>query len=305
MCWKYSHKMFCEIIKQLVPERALEIENIVQKNNITFVADETLVEIKFSVDKQGVVKIYTQALNRFWAHTYAYYALYDYIQNNGWENYVNFGDSEQNLQASKLLEWAVNSDRNPYDPNIKYPDGAPLPFEISDENCLSICARDITIFGLGYILLHEIAHIELKHAFNADEFTSIQQEYEADKWAAHFVMDCRRNYIEKFCPSNPSAHNIVDDKRLLALVASNYWLVKAECYNSISKNKTHPPTFERLNAIIEEFVSDDNHLLWAMSVLVLCLHLQQFHPNLIINRNFSTYKECTQYYMNCISNNIP
>jgi len=61
MSWKYSHKMFCESIKELVPERALEIEDIIQKNNITFVADETLGEIKFSVDTQGVVKIYTQA----------------------------------------------------------------------------------------------------------------------------------------------------------------------------------------------------------------------------------------------------
>jgi hypothetical protein len=167
-----------------------------------------------------------------------------------------------------------------------------------------VCVRDITIFGLGYILLHEIAHIELKHAFSADTVTSIQQEYEADKWAAHFVMDRRKDYIDEFYPNNPSAQNAVDNKRLLALVASNYWLIKSECYQGVSKNKTHPPTFERLNSVIEEFVSGDNHLLWAMSVLVLSLHLQQFHPDLIRSQNFSTYKECAQYYMNCISSNM-
>jgi len=253
--------------------------------------------IKFYINNQGTVTIHTQALKRFWAHTYAYYTFYDYLQNNGWKYNVNFGENEQTLRASKLLKWAVDSDKNPYNPN-KYPDDTLRPFEIREDSSLSVCARDITIFGLGYILLHEIAHIELKHIFNADKPTSIQQEYEADKWAAHFVMDFSKDNTIQSYPNDHSAHNAVGVKRLLALVASNYWLIKDDCYYGVSKNKTHPPTFERLNVIIEEFVLDDNHPLWAMSELILSMHL---HPYIMQDQKYLTHKERCQYYMNFIS----
>lgn len=302
MRWSYSHNFFCEVIKGLVPERASEIEDIVKKNNINFQAIKDLPEIKFQVNDKGIIEISAQPLRRFWAHIYAYYSFYNYIEHNGWKCQINFGNNKQTAKAAEVLKWAVNSDLNPRDTNIKYPNGAPIPFDINSNDPILICAKDITVYGLANILLHEIAHLELKHAFNcSDKCIAIQQENEADKWASHFVMDKMDDYIKRNYPSNSSKSETIYKKRSLALVASMHWLIKNECYYGVPHHTGHPSTFERLNAIVDELASDENDLLWAMTAFVLSLHLQQFHPDMISNQEYLTYKECAQHYMNCIS----
>lgn len=235
MCWKYSHKMFCEIIKKLVPERIFEIESLIAKHNIHFEAVEKSSKIRFCVNQQGTIRIYTQALSRFWAHTYAYYALYDYIQRNGWQRQIDFTNDKKAADAANLLSWAVNQDIKKIDTDTcsMYPNGHLSPFEVINGDYLTICARDITFYGLGYILLHEIAHLISSHSFDADIAFLIQQEYEADRWACHFVMDNIDDYITSNYPCDDSASKYIYDKRLLAIVASSYWLIKNECYKGV------------------------------------------------------------------------
>ena len=312
MPWKYSHKMFCEAIKEIVPEKKDEINKLITKHSLFFKAVKDSPNIKFCAQSDGNITIHTQSLTRFWAHTYAYFVLYDCKQNVGWQNKIDFENDKAATEAANLLKWAVNLDVNKldthvqFDMNASYPGVSIKPFEVIDGNPISVCARDITFFAIGFILLHEIAHLELTHCPDHDLDTgiAIQQEYQADMWAAHFVMDRIDNYLSEEYPGDLTAYENVFKKRMLSITACNNWLVKTECYNGISQSKSHPPMFERLSKIIDEFISDDNDSSWAMTVLVLSLHLQQSHPELITHRKFDTYKECSQFYMDCISNNF-
>ena len=304
--------MFCEAIKEVVPERKDEINELITKHSLCFKAVEDNPNIKFRVQSDGNITIHTQALTRFWAHTYAYIALYDCKQNVGWQNKIDIESDKVAAEAAILLKWAVNLDvikldtHFEFDINASYPEVSIRPFEIIHGNPISDCARDITVFGLGYILLHEIAHLELKHSSdtNTNRDIAIRQEYEADMWAAHFVMEYIDGYLNEKYPGDIFAHKNVRDKRMLSITACNNWLVKTECYDGISQSQSHPPMFERLSRIIDEYISDDNDLCWAMTVLVLSLHLQQSHPELIAGQEFGTFKECSQFYMDHISNDF-
>jgi hypothetical protein len=295
--------MFCKLIKEVVPERKEEIDELIIKHSLNFKAVEDSPEIRFCVRSTGEITINTQALERFWAHTYAYYALYECKQ-NGWQNEIDFKNNNLATEAATLLEWAVALDTQTLDTRkCLYPDVSIKPFEVVEDDSLSVCARDITLFGLGYILLHEIAHLEQQHSvdLNNDRATAIQQEYEADMWAAHFVMDKIDVYLNENYSGDTNAEKIVRIKRMLLITCCSNWLVKTECYAGISQSKTHPPMFERLGKIIDEFVSDDNDLSWGMTALVLSWHIQQSHPELIGGQKFDTYKERAQFYMDCIS----
>ncbi len=304
--------MFCESIKEIVPERKDEIDGIIKKHALDFQIIEDCPKIKFCVQSNGNITTYTQALERFWAHTYAYFSLYECEQNTGRQNKIDFENGKIATEAAILLKWAVNLDINQFDArvhfdiNSSYPNISIKPFQVIAGNAISVCARDITVFAIGFILLHEIAHLELHHSFDLDidRDIAIQQEYQADMWAAHFVMDRIEYYLNEKYHNDISAHETVFKKRMLSITACNNWLVKTECYSGLSMSKTHPPMFERLGKIIDEFVSDDNDLSWAMTAFILSLHIRQSHPELIVGQKFDTYKECAQYCMDCISRNF-
>jgi hypothetical protein len=233
--------------------------------------------------------------------------LYECKQNVGWQNEIDFKNNILATEAATLLEWAVALDTQKLNAQkCLYPNVSIKPFEVIKGDSLSVCARDITLFGLGYILLHEIAHLELQHSFdpNIDRSIAIQQEYQADMWAAHFVMDKIDVYLDNNYSGDAKAEKNVHIKRMFLITCCSNWLVKTECYAGISQSKTHPPIFERLSKIIDEFISDDNDLTWAMTAFILSLHIQQSHPELIVGQKFDTYKECAQYYMDCISRNF-
>lgn len=293
----------------MIPERSKEVDELIKNQKIHFVPETDSPKIKFCVDPNGVITVYTKALTRLWATTYAHFRLYDYAQRiNALGRYVSFSEDKHASEAASLLAWAVKLDHNVAQPSkyyalySQYPGNSLQFFGVKDGDVLGISAQAISVFSIGYILLHEIAHLELKHA-PSDEVnstTSIQQEYEADMWAARFVM----SGIDKYCKQNAldrNASRSVFDKRLLSILACNYWLVIRECYEGVSKKVTHPPMFERLRKIVCEFVVDDNHLAWAMTSVILSLHLQRLHKGAIPNERFNTFREYVEYCMDYIS----
>ncbi len=310
MCWKYSHEFFCYAIKELVPERIDEIDKHLISHRVKFRAIKDSDRVRFCVHPNGEIEIYTKALTRLWAHTYAYFALYDYIENVGWQRNIDFTRNKNAAEAADLLKWAVTRDietcceyvnlnmASSADCNIPIE-----PFSVKSGSDLSVSARDIAVFAIGHVLLHEIAHLELRHDFDLDldRDIAIHQEYEADMWAAHFVMDKMEHYIGNKYGGEAVVSKVVFKKRLLSIVACGAWLVKTECYFGASQEQSHPPMFERLGKIIGEFVSDENHLAWAMTVVVLTLHLQPDYLGMIFEKKFRTFKECAQHYMDLIS----
>lgn len=300
---QYSHDSLCEIIKVSVPERKSNIDALIQKHTISFIPDTISLKFRSYVKPNGNIIIHTKPLTRLWASTYAHFRLYDYVQkNNGIGKYLSFSKDKDANEAAELLAWAVKLDNNCDHPSkydalySQYP-GDVSPFGFKNEDVLGMGVQDISIFSIGYILLHEIAHLELIHTPVNDVSISISQEYEADRWAANFVMD----HIKQYCSQRMEPFEDVFLKRLLSLLVCSYWLITRECSEGVSTNHSHPPIFERLNKIICEFVNDPNHLAWALTSVILSLHLQRIHREASPLQQFMTFREYSDYCMNYIS----
>jgi len=305
---KYSDAFFKDILREVIPERATEIDELLVRHGITIRADATEYRPKFFVDPNThEITVSTSWIPRIYGHAYAYLSLYEVIEKAKAENHhirkVTTAD-EGFARAMAVLEWAMKRDAiaKPADdataPGLQdYPSDVPLPFDPDSNDPRHRVACDVALMTLGLILLHEIAHIELDHNLVRGP-DSLTQEYEADARAAAFFLDKCDVYGEEY------GHSLAEvrRKRVLALVIGELWLLHFEVHFGVTTSESHPPTYDRLSNLVGQQAEDGTDVAWAMAATVLCLHYQARYGIPHGDAVFKDFRECYQYYANLLSN---
>jgi hypothetical protein len=230
------------------PERKEEFERLYEKLAWRFQTDVTEGTYGFSADTvdeppRNVIDLPLAALERTWAYVYAYLLLFDVTRANpGVE--ITSEYSPEVRDAFELLNWANAGERAKK--RLDWPDALPRPDSKSVDAARLEKTNEFFLGALAFIVLHEVAHIELGHTTvkKAPDNMKMNNERAADYWAAKWLFDRMTEYSteEKF------------------RINRGVWVVLAlailnlvEFNNREGMPTSHPPTIERLLTFLNNF----------------------------------------------------
>jgi hypothetical protein len=265
----------------MAQERALELFEMTDKLGIIvgFTLEQ---DVLLSVDpetKNILLGIYHA--ERLWAAVFAYSRVFNIVSERGGDGiaFIQFDSRGADYDWMELLgrslkrKWTVDE--------ATLPKHLPNP-AIPNDTKVAI-ATSWFLDVVGYMLLHEIGHLVRRHSeilaslrksrpYGAlrEDYNKI--EYEADEWAAHWLLDT--------CRSQPYEHEFV--KRSTAVSVALAILASREAEHRSWGGDRHPDPMDRLLRFLQSFGSapgvDEPEKMgpaWVAAVIVLLLHLAE------------------------------
>jgi hypothetical protein len=163
------------------PNRAEEIRELVAKHRIRLEVNDREVSTDFTVKKDRRIRTSLRGLEHLWGSLHAYLLLFDLAKANPGQ-VMDLLSSPGGQVAREFLIWAFG------DPSVPWPQDLPRPSDTT--NRMVVATNSLFLLSCGFILLHEIGHVVLRHlkqsATNPE--TKIRREYAADDWAAEFIV---------------------------------------------------------------------------------------------------------------------
>jgi len=123
-----------------------------------------------------------------WAYTYFYLAILDLLPKYPKGVEIDLISLEEIQPARGLAKWALECEKNKT--QTAWPTGLPRP-DVDDGSDDRISkAKPYFLHAVCFLMLHEIGHIHHKHPTSrfVDRETSYKWEFEADEWAADFML---------------------------------------------------------------------------------------------------------------------
>lgn len=289
-----------EVMKQVSPEKADQLEAIVTDLGITFRIDNNAGEIHFQADsRRKVIVVGTKCLSRLWVHAFAYFTFFTDLvplKVSDPSAPLKLQSSDRLRKAAALLKWAVKADLHFQLGGTRELDSsmASLPPEIepifSDREFAvdkRFADRHATV-ALGFILHHELAHVRLGHIATKG-LLSIEQEKEADRAAAEWLL------------GSPDLDGKELLKRQLGVTIALGWLASRNVYIGHSST-THPPAWDRLYQVLEQYVENDDAIAWAFAAALLGVHLEnQRRSEIDLGKECESFKEGVNDYIDILS----
>jgi hypothetical protein len=257
----------------LAPERAKELQRLIDERNIKFQLDEITHEMKFDgadlFGGLGLVCVGLRGLERLWVHAYAAMHVYLRFQSGGFSQPIKLTDTSEGRVVEEILNWALQGELHgnptPWPDNLPHPKSQPT----DQQNQL---ANELFLGATGFAVLHEIGHLARGHRgvpLNRD--VSYREEFEADEWAYDWVMDRWRDYRPDEAVFTKRATLVAS---LFALIAINQVYYPRRVVES-----RHPNTIDRLLQFLIKHANEDSGLsvglVWSVPALTIHLHLSQ------------------------------
>lgn len=172
----------------IIPERHGELRALIASGiSIELDGDSQDFYIAANVEKRKVI-LGLAALERVWAYTYFYLAILDLLPKHPKGVEIDLISLPGIQPARGLAKWALECEKNKT--QSPWPDGLPRP-DVDDgsDNRISK-AKPYFLHAVCFLMLHEIGHIHHKHPISkfVDRETSYKWEFEADEWAADFML---------------------------------------------------------------------------------------------------------------------
>jgi hypothetical protein len=272
-----------ESIYRIAPERGDELRAIIKARDIVGALDLNNPENKFEAwPGMGVVLFSLRGMERFWIYGAGTMFTYRAFQENGFQQDYSFAASPLGQEVQRLLIWATNEES--WNRGVKWPVGSLVPGAHRDEWDVAKLADEIFLGAMGFVALHEIAHLELGHRANVDQATSIADEFAADAWAFDWIM----SQWGKFSP-DPR----VFQKRTVLTAAVLALMASLRLYRKpLNTPATHPNPILRLRAFLEKHATPGNGLpvglAWGVATTTLSIHLQHA-PGYNVNQRWNDF----------------
>lgn len=283
---RYVMKNIHNAIINIAPERTKQFETELDEFTLTYLdVGKWIVNVN---TQEKHIRISRQVVEIMWAASYAYMVFYDRICAGKLikaKEDVDLTSQSDVKIALQLLQWAYN---NFIDINrdIPWPIDLPKPIENPGSESIEKIADELCLCATAAILHHEFSHIRLKHVRNLDNVDAEREaDYEMVDWILH-----------------PSLNNkdMMFIKRSLGIAIAFEVMTAYGIYTSNFGGDSHPYTYERLIRSLERHITDDNHIVWAIIVGTLKLHLDHKGiptPGIAYN----SFKECVNSYANILS----
>ena len=269
---------FVSFLKERVPERASLLDGLVQQYGIHFQLLHDLEMTRFRVvEETNCVQVGLKGVTRLMASAFAY-VIADVETRCAMkavlEGKVAPGNHISQKAGSELLIWALKNDiqsaTSARDHDLlsleTYPNVAAL-IDISLPEGQKHHAIAVFANALTWLLLHELAHIHLKHrAFDKDNITpeeslvSIEQERAADATATEWLLGADgirpRDLFE----------------RQFGLATALGWMTAQVIFLGKLSADRHPAAYDRLFQILNQHISDQHTDVWCFVQVILVLN---------------------------------
>ncbi len=274
-------------LANVAPERATELQQLLDKHHITFIIDDKSPGmIFFACHRDKTITIGLRALERLWARAFAYISLYEFMTNKllADPTVTDFDLADPQIKpAMDLLAWAVDverrlRERSPGD--LSWPADLPRPNKDAGKDSLENAADELFLCAIGSVLHHEVGHIERNHDlrtlpqptsafkleddpnFKIAEATRLEWEKEADAWSANWLLDDLDQKDNRFL------------KRVVGISLGYLWIASRNIYTGRWLRRHHPPAWDRLYHNVKQHVPNNpGHPIWLFVAYVLQLHL--------------------------------
>lgn len=232
----------------IVKERNDELDKIRTDKKIQITLDCTNHKFLFSCNPEtGNITVGLTALERIWCYCYAFHFAHSWRAVHPLENDFDSSKHPELRPAFQLLQKVRESEKN--NSPVDWTEELPRPDRHVDEPAIQN-AGGLLIYTVSFILLHEIAHIYLGHPLMSPGLLpseSIQQEYEADGWAAEFT-------LEKWREHNPAPNEFIN--RANGIAVGLALLASVELETRPGTKRDHPIVPDRLLSFFSKHIPD-------------------------------------------------
>lgn len=270
----------------VAPELARKLHDQTEACRVEILADRGWV--LQARPKDRCISLSVGVVEVLWAQAFAVWTWYDHLANTTPAGATQISLNGPDQQAAiDLYEWALRRlvpGRLPED----WPSSQPTPEATPRFGSPVHFANEWTLVTIGYLLLHEIAHLVLKHDPNAKEEWLLDQEKDADVWAADWVL----------VGGPPPRDTIV--KRSTGAMMGCLALVSRDLRRGYFTNSTHPPSYDRLHNLLRDRVPEDIDQAWGVVVAVLSVHYHAVKRT-VPTGTFDTWAEAADAFFDDMS----
>lgn len=230
------HQAVSESPFRLAPEAAERLLHEVMEGDPYEIDFEGRDTNFYAFPKDKVIRVSASGLLSVWACGYASMLILEacFRAQREHQSVLSTGPGTGLNQALRMIEAAENLI---HDPNFEWPCDLPVPNAGAEQGTLEGCVNNIFLASVGWILLHEIAHVYLKHEVDTVDALRMQQEFEADKWASNWILGLAdRPLMRSF--------------RLIGIVSGCAWIGLIDKIKHGST--THPHASNRLGQMLSE-----------------------------------------------------
>lgn len=286
-------------LRRIAPEKGDDLISIIEQKNIKFKFIQGDARILFRADSiNGVISVGEKCLERLWAMSYAYFLFYEAMSKAKHRDItvecIDFKSDPELEKAGELLSWATSVDwqikaegKQLQTPLPEWPESLPKPVENPQTASNEDVADKLFLSAVGFILHHELAHIQLGHT-KTTGVESILNEKDADRGAAKWLLDGLQSTDNEFI------------QRIFGIAIALLWMATLEAYVP-STGETHPPGYDRLYQTLSLFVDDDWHPVWSFTSIALEMHLEASGSQFDQNMQHSTPRDAVNYYCDVLS----
>jgi hypothetical protein len=200
------------------------------------------------------MRISTGCMQMLWTCGYLNMMYWDKLYKAGGLTKTVVMDPENDLelqQAYKLFEWSLNVVEGKITEE-EWPSDLPQPMPDASRDSWKILADELTLEAVGYLILHEMAHVYSKHSPSSDSSWSIEQEKDADALAVQWLFQGEKNTRD--------GHQT---KRALATASVFLMQCAVALFTGEWGGKSHPPRWQRLDQVMRKIADDPAHPLFA------------------------------------------
>jgi hypothetical protein len=246
------------------PERADELRQLGHDHHVRIHFDPTPSRTADVNLDTGEIRFGLPFAERLWALSYAYSDLIRLWQVHGPGAILDIPEPSQ-----RLLAWEFYAEKTGTAEPL--PSGVPVPAPDEPAGSDGYAATEWFLISAAWVLLHEIGHLVCGHRPADPPIRWVAREYEADDWAAHWMLDRWAEY---------RSDDRVFVKRAMAgtLVLGHFAAFEA---HGQTPSVTHPNPAQRLLHFLDHFVprepgpkADAKELPWMAAMLIVLCQIQ-------------------------------
>lgn len=270
----------------IVPEKAIKFQSDFPDLHIQYFDSPKMIANSDSVSK--TIRVSSKLIEVLWCSSYTHFLFYSkYLSGKliTSPSIVNLHEDRDMKGGCQLLTWVIGSALNP-DNNDTWPPGLPRPRANPPKDSILIVADEICLCAMAFIFHHELAHIVLKHQGGS----TIDQEREADRYAADFIMS-----------EVSEQDGMIFTKRAFGICVALFSLVTLGLYTGDYGGVTHPKHYDRLFNTLSDYVQNENHLVWSFLTGIFKLHFDNAGIKVDDKKIFDSFLECVNCYIDLLS----
>jgi hypothetical protein len=167
--------------------------------------------------------------------------------------------------AYKLFEWSLNAVFGESG-NTEWPADMHQPQADAVKGSVGSVADNMTLEAVGYLLLHEMAHIYLRHGPSEASSWSIEQEKEADSLA-----------VTWFFQDVPDPNNGRRITKGISVATALLMQCAVAMFTKEWGGSSHPARWQRLDQVIRLIETDPKHPVFAFLIQVARMYRTMAH----------------------------